>query len=406
MTSPVTAPRRTWRPVSLDQAQAPTQVLERSIRRRLGLAWALLFFNTLTYTGGTLLPIPATVGKLIAQGSLPLAILVLLTINPKFNIRPNVFLSVTCLLILGSMVSATQVARLGTTLRTFRLAEYLFALWLLTPWFGRADMLLAKYQLRALWCALISVLVGMLVAPGRAYGNGGRLTGVIWSIYPTQVAQYGAVTAGMLAVLWMGRKVSGRVALVGVTVAIAEVLLSHTRTALAGLVAGLIVAGLSLGNARVRRFFTTAAVITAVAVVVAASAIASWLARGEGTAGLLTLTGRTNFWAAVLNTPRTPFQEIFGFGISNASINGLPIDSNWLSAYMQEGMFGVIVCILILLVLFAAILMKTSGLARALALFLVTYVLIASFTEDAFSDITTYVLHLTVAASLIPLPGA
>ena len=102
----------------------------------------------------------------------------------------------------------------------------------------------------------------------------------------------GAVTAGMLAVLWMGRKVSGRAALVGSTVAIAEVLLSHTRTALVGLVAGLIVAGLSLSNARVRRFFTTAAVIIAVAVVVAASAIASWLARGEGTAGLLTLTGR------------------------------------------------------------------------------------------------------------------
>jgi hypothetical protein len=225
-------------------------------------------------------------------------------------------------------------------------------------------------------------------------------------LYPTRFAQYGAITAGMLAVLWMGREVSGRAALVGSTVAIAEVLLSHTRTALVALVAGLIVAGLSLSNARVRRFFTTAAVVIAVAVVVAASAIASWLARGEGTAGLLTLTGRTNFWTAVLNTPRTPFEEIFGFGISNASINGLPIDSNWLSAYMQEGILGVVVCFLILLVLFAAILFRTSGLARALALFLVTYVLVASFTEDAFSDVSTYVLHLTVAASLIPLPGA
>lgn len=232
-----------------------------------------------------------------------------------------------------------------------------------------------------------------------------RLSGVIWSLYPTQVGQYGAVAAGMLAVLWMGRKVSGRVALVGVTVAIAEVVLSHTRTALVGLVAGLIVAGLSLSNARVRRFFTAAAVITAVAVVAAAGAITSWLARGEGTTGLVTLTGRTNFWAAVLNTPRTPFQEIFGFGISNASVNGLPIDSNWLAAYMQEGILGVVTCALMLLVLFAAILLKTSGLARALALFLVTYVLLGSITEDAFSDVSTYLLHLTVAASLIPLPG-
>jgi hypothetical protein len=405
MTSSVTAPRRPGALVSLDQAKAPTEVLERSVRRRLGTAWGLLFFNTLTYTGGSVLHIPSKVGKIMAQGSLPLAILILLTINPKLKIRPSVFLSIMCLLVLDSMISATQVAKFGTTLRTVRLAEYVFALWLLTPWFGRADMLLVKYQLRALWCVLISVLVGVVVAPGLAL-NSGRLTGAIWSVYPTQVAQYGAVTTGMLAVLWMGRKVSGRAALVGSTVAIAEVLLSHTRTALVGLVAGLIVAGLSLSNARVRRFFTTAAVIIAVAVVVAASAIASWLARGEGTAGLLTLTGRTNFWSAVLNTPRTPFQEIFGFGISNASVNGLPIDSNWLSAYMQEGILGVVICALILLVLFASILFKASGLARALALFLVTYVLIASFTEDAFSDVSTYVLHLTVAASLIPLPGA
>ena len=400
------APRRTWRPVVLDQAQTRAQELERSVRRRLGTAWGLLFFNTLTYTGGTVLHIPSKVGKIMAQGSLPLAILILLTINPKLKLRPSVFLSITSLLILDSFVSATQVAKLGTTVRTFREAEYIFALWLLTPWFGRADMLLAKYQLRALWCALISVLVGIVVAPGKAFATGGRLTGAIWSLYPTQIAQYGAVAAGMLAVLWMGRKVSGRVALVGATVAIAEVLLSHTRTALVGLVAGLIVAGLSLSNARARRLFTTVAVITAVSVVVAASAIASFLARGQSSAGLLTLTGRTNFWSAVLNTPRTPFQEIFGFGISNASINGLPIDSNWLSAYLQEGILGVVICALMLLVLFAAILLKTSGLVRALALFLVVYVLLGSITEDAFSGVSTYLLDLTVAASLIPLPGA
>lgn len=406
MSSSVTVHRRTWRPELLVQTRARAEVVERSVRRRLGAAWGLLFFNTMTYTGGTVTHIPLKVGKALAQGSLPIAILILLTINPKLKIRPSVFLCVACLLVFDSMITATQITKLGTTFRTLRLAEYLFALWLLTPWFGRADMLLAKCHLRALWWALISVLVGIVVAPGLAFATGGRLTGAIWSMYPTQVADYGAVAAGMLAVLWMGRKVSGRVALAGVAVAIAEVLLSHTRTALVGLVAGLIVAGLSLSNARVRRFFTTAAVITAVAVVVAASAITSWLDRGESSAGLTTLTGRTNFWADVLNTPRTPFQEIFGFGISNASVNGLPIDSNWLSAYMQEGILGVAICALMVLVLFAAILLKTSGLARALALFLVTYVLIASFTEDAFSDVSTYLLHLTVAASLIALPGA
>jgi hypothetical protein len=386
----------------LEQAQTRTQLLERSVRRRLGTAWGLLFFNTLTYTGGTILHIPSKVGKLMAQGSLPLAILILLTINPKLKLRPSVFLSVTSLLVLDALLAATQAAHFGTLYRTFRMTEYVFALWLLTPWFGRADMLLARYQVRALLVAVISVLVGLMVAPGHALANAGRLSGVVWSMYPTQVAQYGSVLAGLLAVLWMGRQLSGRFALIGAALGIVVVILSHTRTALVALLAGLIVAGLSLSNARVRRFFTTAAVITAVAVVAAASAITSWLARGEGTAGILSLTGRTNFWASVLNTPRTPFQELFGFGISNASINGLPIDSNWLSAYMLEGLVGVVICALMLLVLYAGLLLKASGLGRAIALFLVTYVLVASFTEDAFSDISTYLLHLTVAASLIP----
>jgi len=68
---------------------------------------------------------------------------------------------------------------------------------------------------------------------------------------------------------------------------------------------------------------------------------------------------------------------------------------------MEEGIFGVVVIALIFVVLYAVILLKASRLARALALFLVTYALIASFTEDTFSDVSTYFLHLTVAASLI-----
>ena len=400
MTSAVIAPRRPRRPVPLDQVQARPEELERSVRRRLGIAWGLLFFNTLTYTGLAVLPIPSKLGKIGPQAALPLAILILLTINPKLKIRPNLFLCVMSLLCLGAMVAAPVGFGLGTAFRTFRLAEYILALWLLTPWFGRADMLLAKYHLRALWCVLISVLVGIVISPGFAFASG-RLQGTIWPIYPTQLASYGAVAAGMVIVLLMGRHVSGRAALAGVTLGIGELLLSHTRTALIGLVAGLILAGLSLSNARVRRLFATTAAIAAVGVVLAASAISSWLTRGEGVGGLRTLTGRTNFWTLVLNTPRTPFQEIFGFGITNASVNGLPIDSNWLSAYMEEGIFGVVVIALIFVVLYAVILLKASRLARALALFLVTYALIASFTEDTFSDVSTYFLHLTVAASLI-----
>jgi hypothetical protein len=198
---------------------------------------------------------------------------------------------------------------------------------------------------------------------------------------------------------------SARATLAGVTVTVAILLLAHTRTALVSLVAGILVAGLSLFtvNAKVRKFFAAGAVVVSVGVMTVGGIITTWLARGENAQGLATLTGRTNFWALVLNTPRTRFQEIFGFGLSNASVNGLPIDSNWLAAYMQEGLFGVVVCAMILLWLLMIAFFQPAGVRRALALFILTYCLLASFTEDTFTDASTYLLDLTVAASLLAI---
>jgi hypothetical protein len=382
----------------------PAEARSRSVRRRVGAVWFLLFFNTMTYVGGTsVLDLPSKIGKGVAQGSLPLAILLALSVNPKLKIRPNVFLCIMSLLIVDTTLTSVQVHHLGTIYRTFRLAEYLFGLWLLTPWWGRRDMLLFRCHLRCLYIALASVFIGMLIAPGRAFSyQGGRLIGVIWPMFPTQVAQYAAVAAGLTLVLWLARLVSGRLTLVAVAFDIFILLLSHTRTALVALVAGLLIAGLSLFaiNARVRKFFVAVAAAVSVTVLTLAGFVITWLARGEDTQGLTTLTGRTNFWALVLNTPRDRFQEIFGFGLSNASINGLPIDSNWLSAYMQEGLFGVVICALAFMFLLVTAFFKSTGTRRALSLFLVTYCLLASFTEDSITDVSPYLLNLVVAASL------
>jgi len=141
--------------------------------------------------------------------------------------------------------------------------------------------------------------------------------------------------------------------------------------------------------------------VVSVAVMAAGSFIGSWLARGESAQGLLSLTGRTNFWALVLDEPRTTFQQIFGFGLSDASINGNPIDSNWLAAYQMEGYFGSVVCGMMLAFLLASALFQSPGIRRALSLFIVTYCMVASFTEDALADASTYLLHIVVAASLL-----
>ena len=378
----------------------------RSERSRVYAAWGLLYLNTLTFVPGGLLPIPSRIGKSVTQGALSLALLVALSVNPRLKVRPNVFLSLVCLLVVDTVITTLQPQHLGTAYRTFRLAEFVAVLWLLTPWWGRDDLLLLRCHLRWIGVALGSVLLGLLATPGRAMAQGGRLSGTLWPMFPTQVAQYAAIAAGAIVILWFARLLSGRRALAGSAVCVSMLVLTHTRTALVGLIVGLLVAGLSMFsiNARVRRFFAASTVVVSVGVVTVAGFVATWLARGETTQGLTTLTGRTDFWALVLEEPRTTFQQFFGFGLSNASINGLPIDSTWLASYMMEGLFGVVVCAMMVVFLFATAFFRTRGPQRALGLFLVTYCTLASFTEVGIADASTYLLDLTVAASLLVAP--
>lgn len=386
--------------VALSSAEKRT----RSVLRRLYVAWGLLFFNTMTFVPGlSVLHLPSKVGKAFPQAALPLAILLLLTVNPKVKLRPNVFLSIVSLLAAETVLTAVGVHHFGNAYRTIRLVEFVVALWLLTPWWGRNDMLLLRIHIRWLYVVLTLVLVGLLLSPGRAFAYDGRLTGVLWPMLPTQIAQYAAVAVGLTVVLWFDRRMSARVTLIVVAASVVILLLSHTRTALLGLVTGLLIAVLSLFliNSRVRRFFAVAAVAVSIGALTLAGLVMTWLTRGQSAEGLTSLTGRTDFWALVLNLPRTKFEETFGFGLSNASINGLPIDSNWLSSYLQEGLFGVVICSMILVFLVLAAFFQSSGVRRALALFLVTYCLLASFTEDTFSDASSYLLHVAIAASLV-----
>jgi hypothetical protein len=383
----------------------PAEARERSIRRRVALVWALLVLNVLTYTG-SLLPVPGAVGKAITQGALPLALLVALTVNRRVTVRPNVFLCLVGLLVIGTIVTALRPQYFGTVYRTFRLAEFFAVLWLLTPWWGRRDLLLVRCHLASLGVVLASVLLGLFVAPGHAMA-GGRLTGVFWVIPATQVAHYAAVVLGLVVVLWLSGKVRGQATALIAVVTVAILILTHTRTALVGTVAGILVAGLSLivAKARVRKFFAAASIVASIVIITLSSVITTWLARGQGTDQLTELTGRTKVWGPLLAFPRDDFQMIFGFGMSNDSFNGLPIDSNWLAAYQTQGLFGVVLCATILLFLLVAAWFQPRGVQRALALFLVAYCLVASFTEVGFTDASMYLLELALAASLI-VPSA
>jgi hypothetical protein len=393
-------PTAAIRPSHAARSIAPSG--ERQVLRRVAWCWGLLVVNAATwYPGLSGLHIPNAAGKVITQGALPLALLLALSANRRLIVRPNVFLCLVGLLVLDTILTIMQPQHIGTIYRTVRFAEFVAVLWLLTPWWGRRDLFLLRCHMRMLSLLLGSAVVGMFIFPGKAIG-GGRLVGAIWPIPAPQLAHYSADVAGLTAVLWLSGVIPGRKGWRTIAAATVILILTHTRTALVGMIAGIIVAGLSLivARPRVRRFFAAAGAVVGIVIVTLSSVVTTWLARGEGTSQLENLTGRTKVWGPLLAFPRDKFQEIFGFGLSNSSFNGLAIDSNWLSAYQEQGLWGATVSGVILAFLLVTAYFQPRGAQRALALFLITYCLIASFTEDGFTDASTYLLELTLAASL------
>jgi hypothetical protein len=391
---------------SLAAAELPVlaQSRERWVQRRVALTWGLLFLNVLTFEPHqSVFPIPHTLGQLITQGSLPLAIVMALTVNRRAIVRPNLFLCLVGLLVVEAIMTSLQAQHVvGTAYRTFRFAEFAVALWLLTPFWGRADLLLLRCHLKAMSVVLASVVLGLLVSPGHAIVTG-RLSGAIWPMPSTQVAHYAAVTLGLVVVLWLCDRRNGRVTLLAVAVTGAILVLTHTRTALVATIAGVLIAGLSLVvvKARARKLFAGLGVLAAVAILMLSGFLTTWLARGEGGQQLGNLSGRTSFWGPILAFPRDRFQELFGFGLSNDSFESFPIDSNWIASYQAQGLFGVVVCATILIFLLVTCCFQPRVVQRALALFLVIYCLVASFTEVGFTGASTYMLDLTVAASML-----
>jgi hypothetical protein len=376
---------------------------ERRTRRKLAIIWALLFLNALTfYPGMSFVHIPSVLGKGITQGALAVAFLIVLALNRRRLLRPNVFLCLLSLLVIGALVTALDPQHIGTVYRTFRLGGYVAALWLLTPWWGRRDLLLIRCHLGTLVALLGSVLLGLLIAPGHALPYG-RLTGAVWPIPSTEVAHYAAMATGLVIVLWLCGYLRGRVTLLVTAVAVSMLLLTHTRTAVVAMVAGILVAGLSLvlAKARARKLLMAVSVCGTVGIMTLGGVLTSWLARGESSQELNNLTGRTTIWTGVVTTPRDWFQMLFGFGLSNKSFNGFPIDSNWLASYNDQGLFGVTVCATILAFLLVKAYFHPHSGQRALALFLTTYCLLASFTEVGFTDVSPYMLEITLAASLL-----
>jgi len=172
-------------------------------------------------------------------------------------------------------------------------------------------------------------------------------------------------------------------------------------------VVGLVVAGVSavFSSERIRRFMGTVIAVGVVGGLLFSVAIQSWLTRGQDASQLTSLTGRADVWDALLNRDRSFDDLLIGIGLTDKSFNGLPIDSAWLSAYNELGMAGVAIAAALLLVLLVGAILRPPSPQRTIAIYLVAYSCVASYTEVGLGDASPYLLNLCVAAALIAVPA-
>lgn len=379
-------------------------VVSRSVERRIGIIWGLLFFNGMQWLPiPTVVTIPHRIGQLMTSAALGAAFVLALTINRRLRIRPNALLALYMVLVVVTLMTGLRAtAGHGALFRAVRLTGFVSCLWLLTPWLLRRDLLLLRCHLRVLMAVLGMIILGLILAPGKAL-IAGRLYGVIWPIPATQVGQYSAVLAGCAIILWLAGAMSRRRAWTIAALGVIMLLATHTRTATVGLVLGLALGAVSLvlSRSRVRRVLLATALVAPLTLIVLAPVIIKWADRNQSSSTISTLSGRRTVWATVFSQPRSEFERFFGFGLSNDSSNGLPIDDTWLAVYKDEGLVGDAVVGTLLGLLLITATFRRVGPARAVAIFLVVYCAFATYTEVAIGDASPYLLHLVVASSLL-----
>lgn len=390
----------------------------RQAPRWIGAIWALLLVNALgTIPVDTVVPLPKAVAQIVTMGALAVAFLLALAINPRCRIRPNGYLTLLSLLVLVSIAASLKFeSGSGALVRCARYVLFVATLWLTTPWWRGDDQRLLLAHLRTMAFFVATVALGIVISPGSAFsGPDGRLVGAIWPITAPQVGLYCAMVAALSGILWVTGRITGRSAAVLAVPAVGLLLLSHTRTALLGMVVGLVVAGLSLmlSHGRVRRALSAVVAVAAVTAVFFQGPIQTFLLRGQDEEQLSTLTGRAKVWDLLLAKPRTLGEQLYGVGLTDKSFAGLPIDSTWLSVYNEQGVIGVGIVGAFLLVLLVTALLRPPSPQRACALFFVVYSIVAAYTEVGLGDASPYLLNLAVAASLLvvtsgngPAPGA
>ncbi len=265
-------------------------------------------------------------------------------------------------------------------------------------------------------------LLGCLVAAlatyavvGAVTGAGslaeGRLEGGLPPLHPNELASICALV--LLWCLW--RILNGQdswLHLVSVPVATAMLIATGSRTPLIAVAAGALLVILHAQAMRMRTV-VIALVLTPVLwwVLVGTNFVRGLLVRDDP-AELTTLSNRTIAWQAALGPKSSPWLTWFGGGLPMKRIE-VPgqywetqiLDSSWVSALVQGGYLGLVLCALWMLSSMFATANSPRPL-RAIQLALLCYLALRGFLESGLFDASTAFLVFFTVAMATPVRAA
>jgi hypothetical protein len=380
-------------------------VLTAHERRTAALVWILVFGSCLAWTGRPyyVIVLPPRVEQLGTAIAVVLAFWLALKLNPRLKLRGSWPVWLYALLPVVALMPALSgsAGGLGTIARACRFLFALMALALIAPVWRSDPWVIVNAHTRALRLCVGAALISLAVGLGQ---NGeGRLISQIPALQAPQVGQFAGLLAGMSLLQILSHSPRLPRCSLWFALGVIALLLSKTRTPLiAGAVAlGVGILLLAVSHSRAREVAVTVILLGPALYLVMEPAIQAFLTRGQGDELLSTLTGRTLAWARVHDFPRTGFQELFGIGYGDKSIDGLPIDNGYLATFHEAGKIGlVIVCTAMAVILLRAFAYPKAA-NRAMSIFLLTFVAIASYTETGIGDMSAYVMHVLLAGILL-----
>lgn len=398
------------RPLLLAEVDTGLAPLPDRVRRHATWSWIFLLCSILPWSF-------VQEGRITFIGKRPEQVLValLLVAAAWFAFRVNPRIRVThawpvlvyaLLAVVAFLPPLGGRAGIGSLFRAGRFLLTLVLLIQLLSVFAHDRYIPLRGHLAVMKIVVASSLVSL--AAGKGFDNEGRLITQLPALTAPGLAQWTALFSVLLVFLMLQQAIPRRSGLAWLAASMACLLLSHSRTPLiaggAGFVAGVL--AMFVSSERARRLVSWTLFCVPVAALLFGPAVQAWFLRGQDPDMLNTLTGRTKAWAKVYAFPRDVYSQLFGVGLTDKSIEGLSIDSGYLSIYHEQGRIGVVVIVLIFVLYLARILTRRPSMPRAIATFLVVYVLIASYTETGIGDMSSYVLHLMLAMVMVLMPMA